>query len=89
MESIVTTSRHHGMGPFTISSPTMKSMQTKAPTYTGPDVPGCSPQYCPSCWYMGLYSCLASFIAVSLRLRGTEAPPLALGMSSVHVSPMP
>ena len=32
MESIVTTSRHQGSGPFTSSSPSTKSMQTKAPT---------------------------------------------------------
>ena len=40
----------HFIGPFTMNKPSMKSIITKAPTYTGPLVPGCSPQYCPNCW---------------------------------------
>ena len=47
MERIVAASNAHFIGPFTMKSPRMKSMTTKAPTYTGPLVPGCSPQYCP------------------------------------------
>ena len=49
MESTVAASNAHFIGPFTMNSPRMKSMSTNAPTYTGPLVPGCSPQYCPIC----------------------------------------
>ena len=42
----VAASRHHFMGPFTMKKPSQNSIRTKAPTYTGPLVPGCSPQYC-------------------------------------------
>ena len=46
MLSTVAAKRHHFMGPLTMKNPSQKSMRTKAPTYTGPLVPGCSPQYC-------------------------------------------
>ncbi|CUP59973.1 Uncharacterised protein [Segatella copri] len=50
MLRMVAASIAHFIGPFTINRPRIKSMQTKAPTYTGPLVPGWLPQYCPSCW---------------------------------------
>ena len=39
-ESNVAKNSAHFIGPFTMKSPRMKSMSTKAPTYTGPLVPG-------------------------------------------------
>ena len=50
IERMVAASKAHFTGPFTTNNPNTKSMSTKAPTYTGPLVPGCSPQYCPNCW---------------------------------------
>ena len=45
IEKTVPASSAHFMGPFTIKSPNINNVNTKAPTYTGPEVPGCSPQY--------------------------------------------
>ena len=45
IDRIVTTSSAHFIGPFTMNNPKMNSIITKAPTYTGPIVIGCSPQY--------------------------------------------
>ena len=44
-EKTVSTNRHHFIGPFTTNKLKTNSISTKAPTYTGPLVPGCSPQY--------------------------------------------
>ena len=49
-DKMVTASSAHFMGPLTMNSPKMKSMSTKAPTYTGPAVMGWLPQYWPNCW---------------------------------------
>ena len=49
MERMVTASNAHFIGPFTMNNPKMNNISTKAPTYTGPLVMGCSPQYCPIC----------------------------------------
>ena len=50
MLSMVAAGSPHCIGPVPLNRPRIKSMQTKAPTYTGPLVPGWLPQYCPSCW---------------------------------------
>ena len=44
-ESTVAASSAHFIGPFTMNRPSTKSIITNAPTYTGPLVPGWSPQY--------------------------------------------
>ena len=49
IDRMVTASNAHFIGPFTINRPRINSIITKAPTYTGPIVIGCSPQYCPIC----------------------------------------
>ena len=48
-ERIVTASKAHFIGPLTTNNDKTNSISTKAPTYTGPLVIGCSPQYCPIC----------------------------------------
>ena len=88
-DNIVAASSAHFIGPFTMNRPRMNSMSTKAPTYTGPLVPGCSPQYWPICWYTGRYMLSACSMAVLLCTIGTLAPPFTLGISSDHVSSMP
>lgn len=50
---------------------------------------GCSPKYCVNELYKLPYIGFAFCMAVSLWLKGTDAPPLKLGTSRVRVSPMP
>ena len=50
IDRMVTASNAHFIGPFTMNRPRINSITTKAPTYTGPIVIGCSPQYWPICW---------------------------------------
>ena len=45
MERMVAASSHHFSLPFTMKSPSTNKKQTIAPTYTGPEVKGCGPQY--------------------------------------------
>ena len=88
-DSTVAAYNAHFMGPLRINSPSTNSISTKAPTYTGPLVMGWLPQYCPSCWYICMNSGSAFDMAVLFSVSGTDAPPLALGTSRVHVSSMP
>ena len=48
MEKRVAPKSAHFIDPFTMKHPKMKRNSTKAPTYTGPEVIGCSPKYCGS-----------------------------------------
>ena len=76
MEKSVAPKSAHFIGPFTIKQPKRKRNNTKAPTYTGPEVPGWVPKYWDKEPYKLLYLGLALVIAASLWLMATEAPPL-------------
>ena len=90
IDSTVATTSAHFTGPLTIKIPRMKRNSTKAPTYTGPEVPGCSPQYEPN-WATYCRLLAGTFLMAALwLLRGMfDAPPLTSGISREKVSPMP
>ena len=51
---MVATNNPHFRGPFTIKRASINSISTNAPTYTGPEVIGWSPQYWSTCLYIWL-----------------------------------
>ena len=89
IEQMVVPKSAHFIVPFTIKQPKKKRNNTKAPTYTGPAVPGWSPKYWGNAPYKLLYLGFALVIAVLFSLMATVAPPLKLGTNKVSVSSTP
>ncbi len=90
MDKIVAASSHHLYGPFRRTRPMIKSRTIIAPTYTGPLVLGCVPQYWDiPCTYCDALFCLSVLTVSESLSKGWVAPPLRFGIRSVSVSSTP